>query len=282
MSDRHNQVLNLKSGRTIGFAEYGKVEGYPLIFCHGTPGSRFGHYGLDQFSLASNIRLIVPERPGYGLSQPYEWTYRVSGWASDLKCLLAALSVERFSIIGFSNGGAYALATASAMPDQIESLTLISSTAPIENLPTLAGMRPQNLAMLNMVQNNIAMLRQQLSGMAKNPELAYLALRDSYQDVDQQYLNNSHVNRLIRKDLNTALSAGINGLIDDLVAYAKPWELDLSSIHVPVDLWHGMADGNAPMVMADYLTQVLPECTSHLMANEGHISITQHWSDILT
>lgn len=33
--DKINQHLILKDNRKLGFAEYGKVDGVPIVYCHG-------------------------------------------------------------------------------------------------------------------------------------------------------------------------------------------------------------------------------------------------------
>jgi hypothetical protein len=35
-----DNILRLGDGRLLGYAEYGDLEGKPLFFSHGTPGSR--------------------------------------------------------------------------------------------------------------------------------------------------------------------------------------------------------------------------------------------------
>ena len=63
-----DQVLRLAAGRTLGFRIYGDADGMPLIFLHGTPGSRLkfaiGHDCGKELGLA----LVAPDRWGYGLS----------------------------------------------------------------------------------------------------------------------------------------------------------------------------------------------------------------------
>ena len=39
-SDRSDQTIKLKDGRTLGYAEYGAPEGKPVFYFHGFPGSR--------------------------------------------------------------------------------------------------------------------------------------------------------------------------------------------------------------------------------------------------
>jgi pimeloyl-ACP methyl ester carboxylesterase len=38
--DRTNQQIKLKDGRSLGYAEYGNLDGKPVFCFHGFPGSR--------------------------------------------------------------------------------------------------------------------------------------------------------------------------------------------------------------------------------------------------
>ena len=42
-TDRTNQTITLKNGRTLGYAEYGDPEGKPVFHFHGSSGSRLEH-----------------------------------------------------------------------------------------------------------------------------------------------------------------------------------------------------------------------------------------------
>ena len=66
--DRTSRSLRLADGRQIGFAEYGDPQGLPVLAMHGTPGSRFMFALTDQAARAEALRIVAPERPGYGLS----------------------------------------------------------------------------------------------------------------------------------------------------------------------------------------------------------------------
>jgi hypothetical protein len=52
----------------MGYASYGSPSNQTIFVFHRTPGSRlFGNILADAATI-EGIRLIVPERPGYGLS----------------------------------------------------------------------------------------------------------------------------------------------------------------------------------------------------------------------
>jgi len=70
--DEHR--LRLEDERTIGYSGWGDPGGLPVLFGHGTPGSRRDRYypGLDdqEWLLRRRVRFIGVDRPGYGYSDP--------------------------------------------------------------------------------------------------------------------------------------------------------------------------------------------------------------------
>jgi pimeloyl-ACP methyl ester carboxylesterase len=63
---------------------------------------------------------------------------------------------------------------------------------------------------------------------------------------------------------------------------ASPWQLSPEQIQIPVLLWQGELDRNAPPVMARYLARLIPHCTTCWFPSDGHLSIvTNHGQAIL-
>src|SRR5258708_28877335 len=63
-----DKTIRLSDGRQLGYAEYGDPEGMPLLYFHGTLGSRLEPSHLDPLFRDLGVRVVAPERPGYGLS----------------------------------------------------------------------------------------------------------------------------------------------------------------------------------------------------------------------
>src|SRR5262245_24684441 len=103
---RPDNVIRLKDGRLLGYAEYGASSGAPVIFFHGMPGARVEGALAHEAAARANVRLIVPDRPGYGLSD-FQPRRRIIDWQRDVAELADALSLERFGVGGISGGGPY-------------------------------------------------------------------------------------------------------------------------------------------------------------------------------
>ncbi|KAI8631932.1 alpha/beta hydrolase [Xylariaceae sp. FL1651] len=120
MSQRDSQVLKLTDGRILGFAEYGSPTGKPVFFFHGFPSSRLEASVILDACHREDLRIIAPERPGFGLST-FNPHHRIIDWPEDVRALAAHLGISRFAILGGSGGAPYALACARALPAEMMS-----------------------------------------------------------------------------------------------------------------------------------------------------------------
>lgn len=61
----------MPDGRKLAYTEWGLPDGKPVMYFHGTPGSRIWCPDEEATSTAG-VRLIIPDRPGIGRSDPLE------------------------------------------------------------------------------------------------------------------------------------------------------------------------------------------------------------------
>ncbi|CAH0015787.1 unnamed protein product [Clonostachys rhizophaga] len=80
--------------------------------------SRLEASGVDELARRRGIRVISLDRPGYGLSttQPNR---TIVDWPADVRAFAEGMKLDKFSIIGGSGGGPYALACAHALPREM-------------------------------------------------------------------------------------------------------------------------------------------------------------------
>jgi 3-oxoadipate enol-lactonase len=112
--------------RTIHYLERGRGE--PLILIHGL-GSSGADWALQVPCFEDRCRVIIPDLPGSGHSEPLRDGYSVEGMAAAIWALCDQLHVARVHIVGFSLGGAVGLEMALQRPEQVTKLGLINSLA---------------------------------------------------------------------------------------------------------------------------------------------------------
>ncbi len=68
----------------------------------------------------------------------------------------------------------------------------------------------------------------------------------------------------------------------DTALMVRPWGIDYQQISVPIRMWHGEEDRNAPVAMGRYLASQIPEVDATFVPGEGHLSLMfRHAEDIL-
>ncbi|WP_425607344.1 alpha/beta fold hydrolase [Halomontanus rarus] len=116
-------------GRQLSYAEYGDPDGEPVLLFHGTPGSRLLGQLFDEEARRHGIRLLSPDRPGYGRSTPCPGR-TLSDTGTFVAPVLDDAGISRTRVVGFSGGGAYALALAATHGERVSEIDVVSSATP--------------------------------------------------------------------------------------------------------------------------------------------------------
>jgi pimeloyl-ACP methyl ester carboxylesterase len=114
-----------------------RVEGSgpPIVLLHGW-GASNELFGPVIESLRGRFRLIAPDFPGFGGTEPPPKGWASADYAEWVSRLLDDLGVRRCAVIGHSHGGRVAIRFAADYPDRVVALVLASS-AGIKPEPTL-------------------------------------------------------------------------------------------------------------------------------------------------
>jgi len=106
-------------------------EGDPVLMVHGGNGTAVTWAPLIP-RLAERFRLLMPDRPGCGLTSPpfdYRGVDLRSHGAEFLRGVVEALGERRVAVVGNSMGGYFAMALAIAHPEMVSKLVLLGEPA---------------------------------------------------------------------------------------------------------------------------------------------------------
>src|SRR5437868_369085 len=106
---RREGSVDVAGRRAVGFAEWGDPDGRPVVGFHGGPGSRLMAVGCEELADELGLRIVVLERPGFGLSE-FAPDRTLLGWTNDVADATRALGLDHFAVVGVSAGSPYALA----------------------------------------------------------------------------------------------------------------------------------------------------------------------------
>jgi len=136
-----HHVFQTGEGRRLGITGLGEpLATQVVVLCHTAPGSS----GFDPdpvASVASKLRIVGIDRPGYGASDRYVGEPRLDQWTDDVGEYVGriepmaehstGIDVHVVGAIGIGHGCFFAAALAAAHPDTIRHLVLVAPTLPL-------------------------------------------------------------------------------------------------------------------------------------------------------
>lgn len=253
-------------GRSLRYYDRGPLDAALAVFwLHGTPN--IGPPPAPLFADADrlNIRWIGYDRPGYpgSSAQPGR---TVASAAADVARVADHLGLERFAVIGHSGGGPHALACAALLPDRVVAAVSVSGLAPygVAGLDWFDGMHPAGQASLQAA----------LGGRALKA-----AVEAAPPPFDESMFTSADWDALagpwawFDTVVGPAQAGGVDGLVDDDIAYVTPWGFDCADISRPLLLVHGEQDRVVPIAHSAWLAANCPNATLWRQPGNGHISV---------
>lgn len=280
-----NQTVELPDGRTLGYAEYGDIQGFPVFHFHGGNSSRLEGQWLAEAAASHQIRLLAPDRPGFGLSDPHPDRTFLS-WAVDVAHLADALGIDRFAVMGLSGGAPHAAVVAHQLPERVTAVGLVSGLAP-SNMPNqLKGIFPPlrfNFLAARYAPKLSHWFLGQMSKSYADPDKFLKMVRQGMPKPDQELARQRPV--AIHQFSAAAVEShrqGIDGDFTEWQLYVRPWGFQFNEITSSVALWYGEVDNFVPVAMGRYLAGQIPNSQLHIVPDGGHFStINNHAEAIL-
>ncbi|KAF3316625.1 hypothetical protein TWF173_001907 [Orbilia oligospora] len=244
-----SQKFNLPDGRTLGFAEYGHPNGFPLFIFHGFPSSRIEAYPVDRLAHNLKIKLYALERASGG------GPYAVACARFLPKEVMAGVCV-------FAGGPPWAAGRqymqwwarwsewlARVSPGTFTVLT--NALAGIVNW--LIGTQSVTKRINKFLEDERKKKMERETPLPED-ELGYL--REEELTTDQQR------ERLLGLLWTEPWRQGSQGPIHEIKLLTDlNWGFEFEDVKFPVKIYHGKRDINAPIEMIRWMAERLPNAT---------------------
>ena len=276
-----DRVIRLRDGRLMGFAEYGDPGGFTVVNAHGGLAGRLDVAAADRSARDAGIRLLSPDRPGIGLSDPQPGR-TVLDWARDVEDLANHLGVGRFGVMGWSMGGQYALAVGSRVASRVTSVAVIAGALPLTESGVFAQLPAGDRAFTRLSQHAPLVARSCFRVMGavalRAPRLfRRLGARD-LGAADAAVLRSEPVRNFSLMSGEALRTAP--GMVEDYRAWMRPWGFAPEDLTVPVDVWGGSDDELVPTHWPPALARRIPGATLNIRTG-GHFMAHLHYREIL-
>jgi pimeloyl-ACP methyl ester carboxylesterase len=263
-------TTTLADGRTLAYTDIGAAGGSVVFYCHGAPGSRLELVGLDAPFTEEGVRVITPDRPGYGGSTPVVGRTTAS-WADDIAAIADHIGVERFGVIGLSSGGPYAVACAATHPGRVCGAVIAAGNTDMSWAEAGSGYLESELAIMALDDEDAA--------------VAYCAAQygadgsrffEGEMDLgatDNAWLADPGNGAALFTTMDEAFRQGCTGYAHDITVQGRAWTFDTGSITAPVIVAHGEDDQLVPLAHSRHTASLIAGSELRIIAGRGHLSL---------
>jgi hypothetical protein len=106
-----------------------------------------------------------------------------------------------------------------------------------------------------------------------NPDMFLKQATGQLPKEDLLALEQGRYGSWVLADARETFRSGVRGAAREAELFARPWGFRLEQIRVPVYLWQGEKDQNAPPVIGHYLARTIPGCEARFVPDKAHYSL---------
>ena len=226
-----NREQTLKNGRQLSYCIFGDTEGEPVFYFHGFPGtySDVPIFNGDEVAKQLNIKIIAINRPGYGTSTTQD-TRTLLDWPDDIAEFADSLKINKFSILGYSGGGPFALSCAYKISERINKVVVVSGMGPFNAPEAKRGKSMTIVKAPEMMSKGMKKI------IDEKPEKFEAKMIKSMPKIDQKVLSDSIVRNNFILTIKEAFKYGYSGTKQDAIIYKNSWGFGLQVIALHISL----------------------------------------------
>jgi pimeloyl-ACP methyl ester carboxylesterase len=275
-----DRLIRLRDGRKMAYAEYGTPDGFVVVNAHGGLACRLDVAAAGDVAAEAGVRLISPDRPGVGLSDPHPGRTILS-WASDVEELLDRIGVERFAVMGWSMGGQYAAAAGHALSPRVMRVAIVAGALPLTESGVFDQLPAMDRYLTRMSEDAPWLAQQWFRIMGLAPRLApvlygRLAARE-LGPADAAVIRAEGFRTFARMSREAMRQPP--GAVEEYRAWMRPWGFAPEDLDVPVDVWAGADDQLVDQSWPQRLASRIPNATLNIR-DGGHFVAHLHYREI--
>jgi len=273
-------LISLPDGRTLAYAEYGDPDGTPVFAFHGVIGSRLLWSLCDDAATDRGVRLVAPDRPGFGGSD-FQRGRALVDWPGDVCALADHLGIDRFGVVGFSGGGPHALACAHSVSERVRGVSLVSTVTPPE---TREHADPFNEAVLDATKSVPGFSEASFATAASLAETAPQWFRASLvagSPPEDRAVFDGLAGETLVADGAEGFRNGSRGSAHDLPLVGSEWGFDPRDLSHQIDMHHGRADETVNPDLARAFGDLLPDVDLYLTDDAHYSTLVENRGAVL-
>lgn len=279
------QLMELPDGRRISYREYGRPNGFPLIFLHSSFGSHLeARHITHRACVEQGVRVIAPNRPGFSYSDPSP-DRAIVDWVDDIAALADHLDLDQFHVYGHAIGGIYAWAIGARLPDRVKKLLIVSSSIEARTAEDWA----QKTTLYRFAEKLARdwpsgyrlMFNIMVKGFLKNPTKLFKTFMQDLVPEEVQLFKSELFCQQLVDQINDGHRQGGYHSAQDVILAMREWEYLLDEIKAPTHIWHGTEDRHVPYSLGKKLAERVPHSEFFSVPGASHFMIYRNFDRIL-
>ncbi len=257
------ESIRLDDGRMLAWRTYGDPDGVAVVAIHGSPDSGVVWRLAHTAAKACGVRLIAPDRPGFGASTAKPGR-SILDWVDDLDVLTDHLGLSSYRLLAISGGSPYALAAAWRHPDRVPHLGLLSVIAPL-HVPGIASEASRPIRFTFFTARRLPFLLRPMASMMvrltrRDLEAAAQRVIKLRPEADRTIIRRPEIMAVLLDNLPNQFKDP-ESIANEMRNAATPWGFDLTAISTPTTIWQGGMDDVHTPAMAHHLVEHLQQAT---------------------
>lgn len=268
----NDSCITLSDGRVLAFSEIGDASGSTVFHFHGAPNSRLSLVPWEMEFANRGLRVISPDRPGYGGSSPQPGR-TMSDWPTDVAGLADELGIDRFMVSGQSFGGPYAVACAALLRNRVSGAVVLAGVTDMAWPEAWKGLPEVEIALMRMGdEQSVATRCKKLFG--ADGSGFYGSSGVQLPEPDAALLSDEKTGNALMPSLTEAFRQGVGGYAQDIFVQGRAWPFAPGAISTPTLVAHGDLDTIIPVAHSRHTADLIPGSSFRLLPGHGHITIS--------
>ena len=273
----HKEIAEI-GGKKLAFVRQNDWSEDVILFFHGFFGSK------EYFPELESVKdcIVSFDRPGIGESDVCAY-YTMDDFLKNVHQVLKSNGVKTVRLAGHSGGGYYAQVYASMFPDEVTSLSLLSSMIPINCPKTkkLVGGSWKFVRFLSLKAKRVSRwyFSKAAKSVTKDYEKALSANMKKLPEPERKFMEDNP--ELIKTVIMNAVKNNGLGICHDAYALCVKREAVNIPGSIPVYVWHGGADSDVPFPVTEYYKAEYNVKELHKIEGLGHMLYLPYWADII-
>lgn len=273
MPSQHKKIM--VNGHRIEYCVYGAQKLRPIMILHSSMGGIVLPPSFAEQMNKRGYKVIVPLRPGYGLSDTLKNSFTVENIASLMLDFANALKLEKFLVAGCALGSAFAVALAAMAPKRVTGVIGIAGYLPLEPKQFSAVMPAFQRAVFKTATGKPTLGKFLVLGGYR------LLLQCGVHTLFQKIFRNSKEDLLVCKDndalgllsigAKAATAQGLEAFLKDCTLALYDWRYLLEQTHQPICLFMGTDDSVFPADLVTEFCNTYPEIELNIVENTGQL-----------